>query len=123
MSDYRSLIDAPLMYSRPDTASIRVANARIMVAVHSRTGKKYAKGIAQDLKSLLEAQKDYLGGKLPVDHYTFIISHGVGKPNNIIADALEHSYSSLYLFAATNDELDPIASLVRKIASHEFFIL
>lgn len=121
MKDYRSLVDAPLMYSQPDTVTMKVANAKVMVAVHSKTGKKYAKGIAASLKSLLEAQKNYLGGNLPVDHYTFIISHGVGKANSIVADALEHSYSSLYLFAATNDELDPIASLVRKIASHEFF--
>lgn len=121
MNDYRSLVDAPLMYSRPDTISMQVANAKIMVAVHSKTGKKYAAGIARQLQDLLEAQKDYLGGQLPVNQYTFIISHGVGTPSNLVADALEHSYSSLYLFAATNEELEPIASLVRKIASHEFF--
>lgn len=121
VANYHHLIDAPLMYSRPDTTVMRVGNAKITVAVHSTTGKKYAKGIAKHLKSLLEAQKDYLGGKLPVDHYFFIISHGVGKPGSIIGDALEHSYSSFYLFAADNDELDPIASLVRRIASHEFF--
>ncbi|HAS42565.1 MAG TPA: peptidase M61 [Microscillaceae bacterium] len=121
MKDYRSLVDAPLMYSRPDTVTMQVANTKVMIAVHSKTGKKFAKGIAKNLKSLLEGQKDYLGGRLPVDHYTFIISHGLAKSNAIVADALEHSYSSLYLFAALNDELDPIASLVRKIASHEFF--
>ncbi|EAY27832.1 peptidase, M61 (glycyl aminopeptidase) family protein [Microscilla marina ATCC 23134] len=120
-ADYRSLIDAPLMYSQPDTTVIKVANTKITVAVHSHTGNKYSAGIAQHLKSLLKAQKDYLGGTLPVNHYSFIISHGIGKPGSITGDALEHSYSSFYLFAASNDELDPIASLVRKIASHEFF--
>ena len=120
-ANYRSLVDAPLMYSKPDTTTIKVANSKVIVAVHSASGKKYAKGIVKDLKSLLEAQKDYLGGKLPVERYLFIISHGIGKQGSITGDALEHSYSSFYLFAAGNDELAPIASLVRKIASHEFF--
>ena len=121
MRDYRSLIDAPLMYSKPDTTSLQVANAKIRVAVHSKTDKKYAKGVAKHLRSLLEAQKDYLGGVLPVDNYTFIINHGIWKSNNVVADALEHSYSSLYLFSAADDDLEPIASIVKTIASHEFF--
>jgi predicted metalloprotease with PDZ domain len=117
---YRALVDAPLLYARPDTAHLRVANADVLVAVYSETPGRHAARLATGLRRLLESQKDYLGGRLPVDRYAFLIYHTPSpRPNDYIFDALEHAQSSLYLLST--DNLDAASGIVRDIAAHEFF--
>jgi predicted metalloprotease with PDZ domain len=116
---YNELVDSPLMYSKPDTTVLKVGGADVLVSVYSASGKVDSRTVASELKKVLEAQKNYLGGTLPVQKYAFII-YVADKPNRTGAyGALEHSYSSVYYFPDMSSEM--LAEQVRDIAAHEFF--
>jgi predicted metalloprotease with PDZ domain len=115
--DYDQLVDSPLMYSKPDTAMIKVANAEVLIGSYSPTGKVTAKQIAESIREVLMAQKEYLGGKLPVDKYAFIF-YFTDKPV-LSYGALEHSYSSVYYMPEM--PIDEMNQQLRDFAAHEFF--
>jgi predicted metalloprotease with PDZ domain len=115
--DYDQLIDSPLMYSKPDTAIIKVANTEVLIGSYSPTGKVTAKQIAASIKEVLMAQKEYLGGTLPVDKYAFIF-YFTDKPVTSYG-ALEHSYSSLYYMPEMT--IEEMNQQLRDFAAHEFF--
>jgi predicted metalloprotease with PDZ domain len=113
------LYDSPIMFSLPDTATVHVGNANVLVAVYSPRKMATAKFIAAHLEKLLMATKDYLMGKLPVDKYAFIYYfNGEQKPLSS-SGAWEHSYSSFYSVEEQPQE-DAISFWV-DISSHEFF--
>ena len=113
------LYDSPIMFSLPDTASIRVGNADVLVAVYSPHKKASAKFLAAHLEKLLMATKDYLGGKLPVDKYAFIYYMNGEQKKMETTGAWEHSYSSFYSIDEEPQE-EAIDHWV-DISAHEFF--
>jgi predicted metalloprotease with PDZ domain len=115
--DYDQLIDSPLMYSKPDTAVIKIANTEVLIGSYSPNGKVTAREIAASIREVLMAQKEYLGGKLPVDKYAFIF-YFTDQPI-MSYGALEHSYSSLYYMPEMT--IDQMNQQLRDFAAHEFF--
>lgn len=114
---YDRLIDSPLMYSKADTAIINVGNTEVLIASYSPNAKITAKQIAESVGEVLQAQKEYLGGKLPVDKYAFIF-YFTDQPVTSYG-ALEHSYSSFYYMPeATIEEMN---QQLRDFVAHEFF--
>jgi predicted metalloprotease with PDZ domain len=119
--DYMQLVDGPIMYNRPDTAHIFVGGADVLISVYSPRHLVTSKFIADSLRILLDLQRQYLGGMLPIKNYAFIIyltdnpkgyqSHAYG--------ALEHSYSSMYTLLEMKPEL--IAQTIKDVSAHEFF--
>lgn len=116
------LYDAPILYTVPDTAILRVANTDILVSVYSASKKVHAADIASWMKSLLEATAAYLGGNLPTDRYAFLFYFkGAEKhsfPRNSFG-ALEHNQSSVYYLP--DGEPRNLKNFIIDIASHEFF--
>ncbi|GHB70672.1 M61 family metallopeptidase [Persicitalea jodogahamensis] len=117
--DYHELADSPMMYNRPDTVWLKVGNADILVSVFSPNDKFATKDLAADIKPTLEAQKDYMGGTLPIDKYAFIIYMSDDK-NLTRYGALEHSQSSFYYLPETFSEAQ-LSKSIKDIAAHEFF--
>lgn len=68
---------------------------------------------------MLIAQKDYLGGELPVEKYAFLFYFMSGSSLSGSSGALEHSYSSFYVLP----EYDSLSmqQQLRDVAAHEFF--
>jgi len=116
-SDYDELVDSPLMYSKPDTAIIKVANTEVLIGSYSPNNKVTAKEIAASIREVLLAQTEYLGGKLPVDKYAFIF-YFTDRPI-MSYGALEHSYSSMYYMPEMT--IDQMNQQLRDFAAHEFF--
>lgn len=121
VSDYHLLVDSPIMFATPDTAHIKVGNCNVLIQTYSPTGKIKSKDLVADIQPILESQRQYLGGTLPVDHYAFILF--LNEEGDFYlsgaAGALEHSYSSFYcLFEGESAD---IAQTVRDVAAHEFF--
>ena len=119
LDDYDHLADSPLLYAVPDTASTTVGNAQVLIGVYSPNKVITAKQIMDNVSEILAAQGEYLGGKLPVDKYAFLlyftdttgVSGGMG--------ALEHKNSSVYYLPET--EIENIAPMLRDVCAHEFF--
>ncbi|MFD2514072.1 peptidase M61 [Pontibacter locisalis] len=119
--DFVKLADAPVMYSRPDTASFRTGNTTVSVAVHSETGMVKADSIREMIKPLATALNSFFGG-MPVNNYQFIMYFpqlGQSKVTKFGGfGALEHSYSSVYFLPEQTGE--DLRSMVLDVASHEF---
>ncbi|MEO8761689.1 MAG: peptidase M61 [Bacteroidia bacterium] len=117
--DYHKLVDSPIMYCLPDTAFVEVGGARVLVSVYSPNKKITAAYIAKNIAEVLDAQRKYLGGTLPVDKYAFIIYLNDKPTLSGSNGALEHCYSSFYVMP----EIDSvyIAQEMRNVAAHEFF--
>jgi len=116
-TDYDQLVDSPLMYAEPDTAIIKVANTEVLIGSYSPTGKISAKQIAESIREVLMAQKEFLGGNLPVDKYAFVF-YFTDKPI-LSYGALEHSYSSFYYMPEM--PIEQMNQQLRDFAAHEFF--
>jgi predicted metalloprotease with PDZ domain len=117
--NYHDLVDAPIMYTKPDTTSIQIDNAQILISVYSPNNIVTSDFISRNLKELLQAQAKYLGGSLPIDKYAFIFYFTDKISLSGSAGALEHSYSSFYFLPEA--DTTSIAQEVRDVAAHEFF--
>jgi predicted metalloprotease with PDZ domain len=115
--NYDQLVDSPIMYAQADTAIIKVANTEVLIGSYSPNKMIAARQIAESVREVLMAQKEFLGGKLPVDKYAFIF-YWTDKPVNSYG-ALEHSYSSLYFMP--ENSIEKIQGQLRDFAAHEFF--
>jgi len=116
-TSYDELIDSPLMYAQADTAVIKVANAEVLIGSYSPNNKITAKQIAASIREVLMAQKEYLGGQLPVNKYAFIF-YFTDQPV-MSYGALEHSYSSFYYMPEAT--IEDMNQQLRDFAAHEFF--
>lgn len=119
VGDYISLVDNPIMYCIPDTSTVLLGKTKVMISVYSPNKKVSSKFLAEKLSELLEAQRKYLGGVLPVNNYAFLIYLTDKESKSGGSGALEHSFSSMY-FLPEMDEMQ-ILQMMRDVAAHEFF--
>jgi predicted metalloprotease with PDZ domain len=119
VDSYMDLVDAPMMYNRPDTTTLKIGGADILVSIYSPNKAATSKEIAANIQEVLEAQKEYLGGQLPIKKYAFIIYLSDKNYKSGLMGALEHSYSSLYTLPEAQPEY--LAQTIRDVAAHEFF--
>jgi predicted metalloprotease with PDZ domain len=117
--NYMDLVDGPIMYNVPDTVTFQVGNAEVLISVYSKNKVASAKELSKDIKEILELQKDYLGGTLPVDKYAFLIYLYSGASGSGGSGALEHSYSSLYYLPEMPAK--QLSGFIVRVAAHEFF--
>ncbi|UKJ06575.1 peptidase M61 [Solitalea lacus] len=110
------LYDSPIMYCKPDTASINLGQTKVLVSVYKPDGKKYAGMLASQMKQLLTATQNYLGGKLPIKKYAFLYNFSNKAP---MQGALEHNNSSFY--AMDNMTEAKMKNTIVSISAHEFF--
>jgi len=117
--NYNYLIDSPIMYCEPDTTVIDVAGTEVLISVYSPNKLVTSNYVASNIEEILFAQRDYLGGNLPVDKYAFIFYCEDMSKILPIQGALEHSYSSFYYFPDMQQEA--LLQGIRDAAAHEFF--
>ena len=113
------LYDSPIMFSLPDTTSIKVGETDVLIAVYSPKKLINSAYLAKGLTKLLQATKAYLGGKLPVKKYAFIYYFNGEQAPLASAGAWEHSYSSFYSMPEL--PVEQIGETMIDISSHEFF--
>lgn len=117
--DYNMLADSPIMYCVPDTAFVDLGDAKVLVSVYSPNKKVSSEFIANTIREILIAQRDYLGGKLPIEKYAFLFYFYKGMSGSGHSGALEHCYSSVYSLPEIQQEY--IEQTVKDVAAHEFF--
>ncbi len=117
--NYHDLVDAPIMYCKPDTTSLKIGNSTILFSVYSPNGILTSDFIARNLKELLHAQAEYLGGELPISKYAFLFYFSDKPSLSGASGALEHSYSSFYYLPEADTAA--LAQEIRNVSAHEFF--
>ena len=118
---YPELVDAPVLYARPDTAWLQLGKTRVLLALYDATAPRpYAATLVPTLRRLLTAQQAYLGGKLPVDKYSVLLYRTQGPAGGRLhGEGLEHGHSTLCL-AESADRAD-LNTYVYHVVGHEFF--
>ncbi|HYK44992.1 MAG TPA: peptidase M61 [Parafilimonas sp.] len=116
---YNRIVDNPFMYDVPDTTTIKVGNTNVLISLYSPNKKVSSKFLAEKLDTLLQAQGKYLGGKLPVDKYAFIIYLNDKRGPSGAEGALEHSYCSMYYYPERSAA--QLSAEFVDHAAHEFF--
>jgi len=117
-NSYYEMVDSPFMYAKPDTTILKVGNAEIIISLFSPNKKIIAEEIAEKIKPLLEAQKNYLGGTLPIQRYAFLIILSDNLKNGSYG-ALEHAKSSFYYLP--EGDISSLAQTILDVCAHEFF--
>jgi predicted metalloprotease with PDZ domain len=113
------LYDSPIMFSLPDTTSIKVGNASVLISVYSPNKLAKSAFIAKHLETLLQATNKHLGGKLPVNKYAFIYYFNGEQAPFKTSGAWEHSYSSFY--SLKEEPQDSAITAWVDMSAHEFF--
>ena len=116
---YNRIVDNPFMYDVPDTSIIKVGKTDVLISVYSPNKKITSAFLAQKVDTLLQAQGKYLGGKLPVNKYAFIIYLDYKHGHSGGEGALEHSYCSFYYYPEREPE--QLSEEFVNHAAHEFF--
>ncbi len=119
ITNYHDLVDAPIFYTLPDTTTIKIGDANILISVYSPNKVMTSNFVARNLYELLMAQADYLGGKLPINKYAFLFYFNDKETQTGASGALEHSYSSFYSLPEADTAL--LAQEIRNVSAHEFF--
>lgn len=117
--DYYELVDSPIMYTLPDTASIYLGETEVEVSVYSPNNKLNAPEVMNQISQILKAQARYLGGNLPVDKYVILIYLFDKTPKSKGTGALEHSFSTV--LSMREQSADRIAQSIISVTAHEFF--
>lgn len=117
--NYFDLHDMPIMYTKPDTATLNIGNTEVLVSVYSPKGLLSADFVKNEVDAIMHAQEQYLGGELPVDKYAILIYLFDGFAPSGSAGALEHSYSTVFAFPELKPEM--LAGSIRDVTAHEFF--
>lgn len=119
--NYVQLVDNPVMFCKPDTASLMAGNMKVNISVYSHTGSVTSEQIREYISPTAKALESFFG-TLPVDHYHFIMyfprfNSDVAKAGGF--GALEHSYCSFYFLPELRDEIQ-LKEMVEGVAAHEF---
>lgn len=118
---YHYLVDNPIMFTNPDTASISFEEALVMISVYSPAKVMNAADIASSITKLLTAIREYLGGKLPTDKYTFLFYFTNSRGVSGSLGALEHNQSSMYFLVDIPKEAKSFTlDMFESIVAHEF---
>lgn len=118
-ANYHELADSPILFSKPETAVLRYNETQVLISVYDPNKIVSAKKISEELKRILDAQQQYLGGTLPVKKYAFLIY--IDPDFDLFGGfgALEHNTSSMYYLPAMEKEW--ILEQIKDIGAHEFF--
>ncbi|WP_428231588.1 peptidase M61 [Flavobacterium sp.] len=118
---YAVLVENPIMYSKPDYTTFNVNGMDILIAVYSPTGKFTAESITPEMKTIMTAQKNFLGKVNATKKYTVILylssmakddAHGFG--------ALEHPTATTVVLPESMPK-EKLVESMKDVVSHEFF--
>jgi predicted metalloprotease with PDZ domain len=119
VTDYMQLQDAPMMYCVPDTTVLTVGETEVLISLYSPNKVTSSGFIGKKINEILTAQQAYLGGRLPIKKYAYLIYLTPKTSGSGANGALEHSYSSMYFLP----EMEPkyLVQSIKDISAHEFF--
>jgi predicted metalloprotease with PDZ domain len=120
-SKYATLVEMPIMYSKPDFTSFMVDDMEIIISVYSPNGKYTAKEITPYMENMMRAQKKFLGKFDATKKYAILLYLSSMTPTDAKGfGALEHPTSTTVVMPETM-ELEALQEQLKDVVSHEFF--
>jgi predicted metalloprotease with PDZ domain len=119
---YATLVENPIMYGKPDYTTFMINDMEILIAVYSPNSVHKAEAIAPAMKTMMTAQKNFLGKFNSTKKYSVLIylsdmqvendAHGFG--------ALEHPTATTVVMPEMMG-IDELNEQLKDVVSHEFF--
>lgn len=119
-SRYSELVENPIMYSKPDYTTFNVDRMEILIAVYSPTGKITAESLTPDMKTMITAQKQFLGNINTTKKYSVLLYLSSMKNDAQGFGALEHPTATTVVFPEMIPK-EQLSVLMKDVVSHEFF--
>ena len=120
-SKYATLVEMPLMYSKPDITTFMVDDMEIIISVYSPTGKYTAKDITPNMETMMKAQKKFLGAFNTTKKYAILLYLSDMQAKDAKGfGALEHPTSTTVVMPESMP-LEQLQEQLKDIVSHEFF--
>ena len=121
MPKYASLVEMPIMYSKPDFTSFMVDDMEIIISVYSPTGKYTAKQITPHMENMMKEQKRFLGPIDSTKKYAILLYlSDVAAKDAKGFGALEHPTSTVVVMPEMMG-LEMLQEQLKDVVSHEFF--
>ncbi|MET0759497.1 MAG: peptidase M61 [Flavobacterium sp.] len=120
-SRYAELVENPIMYSKPDYTTFIVDGMEILISVYSPNGIFTAESITPDMKTMITAQKNFLGKFNATKKYTVLLYLTDVKENDARGfGALEHPTATTVVMPEMMPK-EQLAEQLKDVVSHEFF--
>lgn len=119
-TNYSELVENPIMYSKPDRTTFKVDDMEIQIAVYSPTGKVTAESITPAMKTMMTAQKHFLGNINTTKKYSVLLYLSSLQNDALGFGALEHPTATTVVFPEMVPS-DQLITLLKDVVSHEFF--
>jgi predicted metalloprotease with PDZ domain len=119
-SRYSELVENPIMYSKPDYTTFNVDGMEILVAVYSPTGKITAESLTPDMKTMITAQKQFLGNINTTKKYSILLYLSSMQNDAQGFGALEHPTATTVVFPEMISK-EYLSVMMKDVVSHEFF--
>ena len=117
---YSELVENPIMYSKPDYTTFNVDGMEILIAVYSPTGKITAESLKQDMKTMITAQKQFLGNINTTKKYSILLYLSSMEKDAQGFGALEHPTATTVVFPEMIPK-EKLSIMMKDVVSHEFF--
>lgn len=117
---YAELVENPIMYSKPDYTSFKVDDMEIQIAVYSPNGKITAESITSEMKTMMTAQKKFLGAVNSTKRYSVLLYLSTMKNDAQGFGALEHPTATTVVFPEMMPQ-DELGKYMKDVVAHEFF--
>ncbi|RVT77575.1 peptidase M61 [Flavobacterium sufflavum] len=120
-SRYAELVENPIMYSKPDYTTFNVDGMDIQICVYSPTGKYTAESITAEMKTMMTAQKHFLGKINATKKYSVLLYLSSMKEEDARGfGALEHPTATTVVLPEVMEK-DELVKSMMDVVSHEFF--
>ncbi|RTY91770.1 peptidase M61 [Flavobacterium sp. GSP27] len=118
---YAQLVENPIMYAKPDYTTFTVDGMEILISVFSPTGKVTAESITPEMKTMMTAQKTFLGKINATKKYTVLLYLSSMKDTDAKGfGALEHPTATTVVLPEMMPKEELVQSM-KDVVSHEFF--
>lgn len=118
---YAELVENPIMYAKPDYTTFTVDGMEILIGVYSPTGKVTAESITSEMKTMMTAQKNFLGKINATKKYSVLVYLSSMTENDAKGfGALEHPTATTVVFPEMMPK-EELVKAMKDVVSHEFF--
>ena len=118
---YAELVENPIMYAKPDYTTFTVDGMEILIGVYSPTGKVTAESITPEMKTMMTAQKTFLGKINATKKYSVLLYLSSMTPTDAKGfGALEHPTATTVVLPEMMPKEELVKSM-KDVVSHEFF--
>ena len=120
-SRYAELVENPIMYAKPDYTTFNIKGMDILIAVYSPNGVYTAESITPEMKTMMTAQKNFLGTFNTTKKYSVLLYlSDVKKEDAKGFGALEHPTATTVVMPEMLPK-DQLVEQMKDVVSHEFF--